>query len=222
MRYRQYDAIPLAPTGLTITEDANHHPRLNWNASPEPDRYQYKVYRLDGYVGGGWQVIAQVCSTCSTTYTDETLSYCHAVPPATCENYRNVSYRVTVVDYADPIAYESNPSNEVTARLTGGGGPEKISVSPDSKNLNEYSLVQNYPNPFNPTTTIDYSINSSGLVSLKVYDMLGSEVASLVNENKEAGNYSIEFNASDFPSGIYVYRITAGNFVDTKKLILLK
>jgi hypothetical protein len=226
LRFRQYDAIPLAPTGLTITEDVNHHPILNWNVSPEPDRYQYNVYRLDGYVGGGWQVIAQVCSTCSTTYTDETLSYCHAVPPATCENYRNVSYRVTVVDYADPIvndiAYESNPSNEVSARLTGGGDPEKISVNPDSKIPNEYLLAQNFPNPFNPTTTINYSIKSVGEVTLKVYDMLGAEVASLVNEGQEVGNYSVEFNASELPSGIYVYRLTAGSFVDNKKLILLK
>ena len=215
MRFRQYDAIPLAPTGLTITENANHHPRLNWNVSPEPDRYQYNVYRLDGYVGGGWQYLGQ---SSGTTYTDQTLSYCHAVPPATCENYRNVSYRVTVVDYG---SHESDPSNEVTARLT-GGAPEKISINPDSKLPIEYSLTQNYPNPFNPTTTINYSLKTAGEVTLKVYDMLGTEVASLVNEYKEAGNYSVEFNASDLPSGMYVYRLSTSNFVDTKKLILLK
>ena len=86
----------------------------------------------------------------------------------------------------------------------------------------DYSLNQNYPNPFNPTTTISYSIKSAGDVTLKVYDMLGTEVASLVNEVKEAGNYSIEFNAAELPSGIYVYRLASGNFMETKKLVLLK
>jgi hypothetical protein len=86
----------------------------------------------------------------------------------------------------------------------------------------EYSLWQNYPNPFNPNTAIDYSIKSKGLVTLKVYDMLGTEVAELVNENKEAGNYSVDFNASGLPSGIYFYTLTSGNFTASKKLILLK
>jgi hypothetical protein len=86
----------------------------------------------------------------------------------------------------------------------------------------EYSLGQNYPNPFNPTTTINYSITSKGNVSLKVYDMLGKEVAVIVNEVKEAGNYSVTFNASELPSGIYFYNLTSGNFIQSKKLILLK
>ena len=86
----------------------------------------------------------------------------------------------------------------------------------------DYSLNQNYPNPFNPTTTISYSIKSAGDVTLKVYDMLGTEVAYLVNERQEAGNYSIEFNAAELPSGIYVYRLASGNFMETKKLVLLK
>lgn len=86
----------------------------------------------------------------------------------------------------------------------------------------KFKLFNNYPNPFNPTTTITYSIQKDGLVSLKVYDILGKEVASLVNEPKIAGTYNVEFNASNLPSGIYFYRIRAGAFVDTKKLILLK
>jgi hypothetical protein len=86
----------------------------------------------------------------------------------------------------------------------------------------DYNLDQNYPNPFNPTTTINYSIKDGGLVILKVFDMLGSEVANLINERKEPGNYSVEFNAADLPSGVYIYKIKAGNFVSTKKLILLQ
>ncbi len=87
---------------------------------------------------------------------------------------------------------------------------------------NAYILTQNYPNPFNPTTTISYSIPKPGLVTLKVYDILGREIATLVNENKLSGNYEIKFNASNLASGIYFYQLHAGNFIETKKLILLK
>jgi outer membrane protein assembly factor BamB len=85
-----------------------------------------------------------------------------------------------------------------------------------------YLLEQNYPNPFNPTTTISYTILKYGLVTLKVFDILGTEVAELINEVEEAGSYSVTFNASELPSGIYFYTLTSGNFVDTKKFILLK
>jgi photosystem II stability/assembly factor-like uncharacterized protein len=87
---------------------------------------------------------------------------------------------------------------------------------------NEFSLRQNYPNPFNPTTTINYSIPKSSSVSIKVYDLLGREISTLVNENKPVGNYSVQFNASKLVSGVYFYRMHAGDFVQTKKLILLK
>ncbi|NWG28357.1 MAG: T9SS type A sorting domain-containing protein [Ignavibacteriaceae bacterium] len=106
-----------------------------------------------------------------------------------------------------------------------GGSGSWVNKSTESGGNNisyVYTLSQNYPNPFNPTTTISYAIKTAGEVTLKVYDMLGIEIASLVNEIKEAGNYSVEFNAATLPSGIYVYRLTSGNFVDTKKLILLK
>ena len=86
----------------------------------------------------------------------------------------------------------------------------------------EYSLFQNYPNPFNPTTKIKYQVPTAGLVSLRVYNLLGEVVASLVNEEKPAGNYEVNFNAANLSSGVYFYRISAGNFVETKKMILLR
>ena len=86
----------------------------------------------------------------------------------------------------------------------------------------DYFLSQNYPNPFNPSTKIEYSMKEGGQVTLKVYDILGREVAVLVNENKPAGNYIVEFNAANLPSGVYVYRLIAGNFIAAKKLILMK
>lgn len=86
----------------------------------------------------------------------------------------------------------------------------------------EYSLSQNYPNPFNPVTTISYTLKNESDVKLKVYNLLGKEVALLVNDIKPSGNYSIKFDASFLPSGVYIYTIQAGQFRDSKKLVLLK
>ncbi len=86
----------------------------------------------------------------------------------------------------------------------------------------EYSLNQNYPNPFNPNTTIRYQIPKNGIVTLKIYDVLGAEIATLVNEQKDAGKYEVNFNASRLASGVYIYKLQAGDFVSSKKMILLK
>lgn len=101
-------------------------------------------------------------------------------------------------------------------------------ISDVNENENEnsipvkYNLSQNHPNPFNPSTTISYQLPVYSQVILKVYDLLGREVAILVNENKPAGHYKVEFNAGKLTSGIYFYRIEAGSFSQTKKLLLLK
>jgi len=85
-----------------------------------------------------------------------------------------------------------------------------------------YNISQNYPNPFNPITRISYQIPEPAFVSIKVYDVLGKEIETLVNVEKIAGNYGVDFDGSELTSGIYFYRITAGNFSETKKMILLK
>ena len=95
-------------------------------------------------------------------------------------------------------------------------------INENSNTVNSFNLEQNYPNPFNPTTRIKYSVAQRSNVSLKVYDMLGSEVATLVNTTKDAGNYEVNFNASNLASGLYVYKIQAGNFTQSKKMMLLK
>lgn len=87
---------------------------------------------------------------------------------------------------------------------------------------NTYQLFQNYPNPFNPTTTINYLLKEPGFVSLKVYDILGKEIAVLVNKTKTAGYYKVIFNASNLPSGLYIYRMTVNNFKLSKKMFLIK
>ena len=85
-----------------------------------------------------------------------------------------------------------------------------------------FSLSQNYPNPFNPTTVISYQLSALSYVTLKVYDVLGREVATLVNEQKDAGEYKVIFDASTYPSGVYFYRITTGNYSSVKKMLMIK
>ena len=85
-----------------------------------------------------------------------------------------------------------------------------------------YTLGQNFPNPFNPSTKINFSIPVEGFVTLDVYNAIGQKIASLVNETKTAGNYSVDFDASSLTSGIYFYKISTGNFTETKKMILMK
>ena len=86
----------------------------------------------------------------------------------------------------------------------------------------EFALLQNYPNPFNPSTTIKYSLPKAGNVKLSIYNAIGSKVATVVNEYKTAGNYSVQFNGSNLASGIYLYRLESGNYSAVMKLILLK
>ena len=90
--------------------------------------------------------------------------------------------------------------------------------------MEEYSLMQNYPNPFNPSTVIKYSVKENTHVILKVFDVLGSEVSTLLDEEKPAGTYTINFDAAraGLSSGTYFYTIKAGDFVQTKKMLLLK
>lgn len=96
-------------------------------------------------------------------------------------------------------------------------------ISNTSNNIPvEYSLSQNYPNPFNPVTRINFNLQKNGFVSLKVFDIVGREMQTLVNENKPAGSYSIDFNGSEFSSGVYFYRIEANGFSDVKRMILVK
>jgi len=112
---------------------------------------------------------------------------------------------------------------------TEGGGVWRRPLSEmitDVESISEFpqhfSLEQNYPNPFNPSTTISYQFPTQSHVTLKVYDVLGHEVATLLNEEKPAGAYTVRWDANGVASGVYFYRMSAGSFVDVKKLVLLK
>jgi hypothetical protein len=118
--------------------------------------------------------------------------------------------------------------NNGTILHTTNGGVTFIEEENSFTQPKEFLLQQNYPNPFNPSTIIQYTISSIQFVTLKVYDLLGREVATLVDEYRNAGSYEVEFptvetgHAPSLPSGVYFYRLQTGNFVETKKMILLK
>jgi hypothetical protein len=124
---------------------------------------------------------------------------------------------------------DGNYSYEVLAGTRDGmvaslsGGTDVITNSETVEEIpTEFALLQNYPNPFNPGTKIEFKISKAVLVNLKVYDLLGREVTTLLKEEMLPGNYTIDFDASTLASGIYFYTLNAGDFVSTKKMILLK
>jgi len=119
---------------------------------------------------------------------------------------------VLATAFAEPVAYYQTI---VTDDIT---GIEEITSGIPS----EFSLFNNYPNPFNPATTINFVIPEVSFVEIKVYDVLGSEVATILNESKEAGYHHVQFDATNLQSGIYFYQLQAGSFAETKKMILLK
>jgi len=153
---------------------------------------------------------------------------------------RNIGQNhMTVFMAYDPISINSSPYYYWFGRSDVSSQMQAIRNLPlegdvDDGDLNniKFSLSQNYPNPFNPSTTIKYSIPSvqtpllggagGGFVSLKIYDILGREIATLINKEQKAGNYEVNFNASKLSSGVYFYKLQAGNFSQTKKLLLLK
>jgi len=215
IKYRQKDEDPLAPQGLTISVyqvGGSTYPKLNWTLNNEPDVFYqenaYEIERRISYWGGpwtSWTVIGYKDGD-QSEYIDFSIGGVYA-------EAHTAEYRIRAKDLEDNYSgYSSTVSINFSQFYKLNQGIVQY----------DYKLNQNYPNPFNPTTQIDYSIKSAGLVTLKVYDVLGTEVATLVNERKEPGNYSVEFNAGKLPSGIYFYTLTSGKFTNTKKLILLR
>lgn len=113
-------------------------------------------------------------------------------------------------------------SNGIILKTTSGGRYTAIDIFPNELPPAAFSLFQNYPNPFNARTKINYSIPQESFVTLKIYDILGREITTLVNQKVDSGNYAIEFDGSYLSSGVYFYRMQADNFYMTKKLIVLK
>lgn len=168
-------------------------------------------------------------------YTSSRVSYSSDYGTTWVEEFNLDNYNFMDIIFVDEnsgwlMARSTTFPNSVRIfRTTNGGFGGIVSIEENQSEVIEleYYLDQNYPNPFNPTTTIKFTISDFGLTTLKVYDILGREIATLVNEEKPAGEYEFEFNSlsvegRNLTSGVYLYQLKAGNFVETKKMILLK
>jgi hypothetical protein len=126
---------------------------------------------------------------------------------------------VYITGYSLPVLSDNYGGRFITAKYSNGklSGNNGFNNTPSS-----YKLFQNYPNPFNPSTLVKFDILKEGNVALKVYDVTGREVKTLINENMSPGSYSITINLNDYSSGVYFYKLTANSFSDVKKMILMK
>ncbi len=174
---------------------------LEWVTSTETNNQQFEIYRrgIKDEKTGEWLLVG-FRESIGTTLEPQYYSYEDDI---TGMNATAIEYRLKQIDYNGTYAY-----SEI--------------VSVDNLAPSGFVLEQNYPNPFNPSTRIKYAIAGKQFVSLKVYDLLGNEIATLVNEEKPAGTYEVEFNANRLSAGVYYYTIVTENFVQTKKMILLK
>ena len=132
---------------------------------------------------------------------------------------KEVYFKVKITNSLNPVYYASEIKSD--AKVLGKSKAVNLDLS-NKLVVKDYDLFQNYPNPFNPATTITYQLPKSGSVTLKIYDMLGKEVMTLVNEQKEMGRYTVQFDASSLASGMYVYQLRANDYTSTKKMLLLK
>ena len=120
------------------------------------------------------------------------------------------------------FAVNSSLPSETPSQVQSELNSDCLRIPFNLSEVNQYSLSQNYPNPFNPKTIISFTIPKNQFVELKIYDLLGNEIAVLVNEYKLAGKTTLEFDASNLSSGVYFYRIKVDDFIQTKKILLAK
>jgi hypothetical protein len=167
---------------------------LSWITSTESNNQGFEIQRSKD---GEFETIGYVEGHGTTT---ESQAYSFTDKNVVTGKYQ---YRLKQLDYDGTFEYSNVIEVEVTSPST-------------------FSLEQNYPNPFNPSTVISYQLPINGNVTLKVFDVLGNEVATLVDEYKLAGRYEVDFSAGGLSSGIYLYKLQTGDFVDMKKMILIK
>lgn len=225
-----FDVISFSPqvmNGFTVKMKHTSNSSVNWNDSLDFTTMYSGSYAVTGtglqYINfpqpyfvynGTSNLIIEICFS-NTIYTQ-----------CTYVKSTNVSGGMTRREYSDNLqgcslgSLYSPPNNRpnicfTTTTLTNSGS--NFNTLPE-----KFTLSQNYPNPFNPTTNIKYQIADNSFVTLKIFDVIGREVKTLVNETKTPGSYSVDFNASDLSSGVYFYKIQAGDFSETKKMMLIK
>ncbi|MFA7361660.1 MAG: T9SS type A sorting domain-containing protein [Candidatus Kapaibacterium sp.] len=207
-------------TATTLTGFVND----NWTVAYNPTSYApagpgWNMMAMTtpfNYTGGN--LLVDICYN-NTTYTSYSTVNCTAAPGMYWGRYNDLTEPLGGCGYT-AWTLTTGPVGRANTKLV----LEPLTgVNPIGSQLpNVYSLSQNYPNPFNPTTKINFALPKQGLVTLKIYDVLGREVRTLVNEIKSAGSYSVDFNASEFSSGVYFYRLQSEGFTDIKKMMLIK
>lgn len=227
-------SAPAKPQDLALSRDltnifdplSTYYPKLDWSANLEPDIEEYNIYRgqvlIPGQEPSSYDYIA---TTSSTSYIDdEILLYPSQSDPCAGENtYTCYAYKITAVDDTEKESVKSEKDTVygyLDPCLPESPRPNLLGI--EAEIPTEFDLKQNYPNPFNPTTNIQYDLPIDNFVTIKVYDITGRVVTTLINEFKNAGRYIVSFNASSLSSGIYFYKIEAGNFVETKRMVLIK
>ncbi|MFZ1323065.1 MAG: T9SS type A sorting domain-containing protein [Ignavibacteria bacterium] len=190
--------LPVELNSFT-SEVSGRDVKLHWNTSSEINNSGFYIERKSAsVVNSNWENISFIEGNGNSNSVNQ---YSFTEKNMNAGRY---AYRLKQMDYNGSFEYY-NLSGEV------------VIASP-----NNYSLHQNYPNPFNPSTKIDFEIPESGTVSLKIYDILGNEMMTLINENKQAGFYSIEFKGSEFSSGVYYYKLESKGFTASRKMLLVK
>jgi len=200
---QEYVAIPLPPVPPVPSypvglDDVTRNPLFTWCPSDEATSYHLQVATKSDFTS------IVVDTTVSDTLFQSGILGAGKV----------IYWRVSAINKNGESDY-----SDVAAFVT---GTEITAIKQNSELPADFTLFQNYPNPFNPTTTIDYSIAVESFVQLQIYDLLGREIRTLVNKKMPPGKYSVHFNAGDLNSGIYLYKIKAGDFENMKRMIVIK
>ncbi|MCA0447035.1 MAG: T9SS type A sorting domain-containing protein [Bacteroidetes bacterium] len=180
---------------------------LNWSTASEENN-------------AGWEIQKQKLEDRSEMLEWETIGF--VAGNGTTTEAQSYSFSSLVTSRSSGTGSPSSPAVYRLKQLDLDGTVSFSQILTIENKPTEFALQQNYPNPFNPVTVITYQLASKGNVELRVFDMLGREVKTLVNQVKEAGNYSVDFSAENLPSGVYFYRLNAGNFSETRKMTILK
>jgi len=192
--------VPL-PVELTTLEAiaADREVTLRWTTASEWDNSYFEVQRKAG--AAAWMTVGRVEGSGNSQTTQNYEYTDRAVVNDVTYTYRLLSHDINGAVQEYDMMAEATPGMPIPT---------------------EYALEQNHPNPFNPNTSISYSVREAGFVTLKVYNLIGQEVATLVSARMEAGRYTAAFSVKDMPSGVYVYRLEVNNFTAQKKMVLLK
>jgi len=214
-----YNPAPSPPIikGDLFQDGSVFRPKLLLKNRNERDFNRYDIYKSSPSTGGVVTYIGQTSSGQFIDYSETVILGSSDAP-----NY-NCFYFAKQVDLTSQLSIASNYAFYTVGIPTCGSCAEGPDSPPGANNLKpENYSISNYPNPFNPTTNIKFDLPEDIFITIKIYDALGKEVAILVNEFKNAGSYKLSFDGSKLTSGIYYYKIETGNYVATKKMLLLK